>query len=1029
MPLQFRRGTNAQRLTITPSAGEPIWTTDTSLLYIGDGTSVGGLQVVGALPSTGTFTSLTVTNLHFSGDPVGVNQTTAWTGTVAWSAIGSKPNGGLYTTSTVTFAQLTVTNTTIPATGSAIFYNATSGAYPAPPNSGQALWAITNNATATRVLLDNYSTSPSPFYNGRGGRGTAASPTAVQAEDVLVSLRGNGYGATKFATTSAGWISVVASENFTDTAQGAKIQLWANAEGTVGSPNLLATFRNNGVFVYANTGTTNDTGMLSVVGTYPTTSYAGVSNDTLIHGLAKGANVPARITLDAWGDETPSVTPTGTFTGRRAQGTVAAPTAVQKDDILARLNGYGYGATSYINTSSGFVNVAAAENFSDSAAGGKITLGVQQTGNVGTPTQTIIVTVDQTGLTVNTGGITATNIVVGTLKFSGDSSQQTTAWTGSVSTSSVTGLSIVGWSNNYNDLNNKPTIPGAFNLSTVTNQGLFTTSTVTFGNISDSGTLTVTGFSSLNGGATISAATVTNNLTVSGNETVTGYLTVNGGATISAATVTNALTVGTNLTAGMTSVGGLSVTTGTKVTQVVSAGGYPLDANGQALIATSNTQSAALVVSNYTNGIRSQATIRSYGQNLPNGGATTAGQGVLVLEGSRGTGASPTATGSGDSYGVINFGGYDGTNWLSSQNTGGISALSPVSIFAQSAEAFANNGTTTTNAGSNLFIRLQPVATQLNSTSRRIFFATSWTAGSTATLTPPQLNLGIGQAADGTTPALTPAGAVGSFGTGSGAMAISLVAVKPFLVGVTGQDTGPENAGITGTNILTFATGRNSATSGRRNALATGDSVMVINANAQTAASGAANGTTVGSLTYSMLEAASTTTRGTSLSITTVNTGTTTSRNRLLLTDRLMTLSADQYQFNNGAYTKIPLTLSTSSWNSSIDTMTFQDQSGTFTPLKLDVPNGLNSYNNTTHTFKDKSATNTALSITTATAVFTAIPVIPNYTAAGAAAVTGQIGAMVAISDASGGLLTGGAIAYWDTTNSRWSYIQTGTAV
>ena len=53
----------------------------------------------------------------------------------------------------------------------------------------------------------------------------------------------------------------------------------------------------------------------------------------------------------------------------------------------------------------------------------------------------------------------------------------------------------------------------------------------------------------------------------------------------------------------------------------------------------------------------------------------------------------------------------------------------------------------------------------------------------------------------------------------------------------------------------------------------------------------------------------------------------------------------------------------------------------------------------------------------------------PVVAAAGAAAVTGQIGAMVAISDASGGLLTGGAIAYWDTTNTRWSYIQTGTAV
>ena len=1011
MPLQFRRGTNAQRLTITPSAGEPIWTTNTNRLYVGDGVTPGGVAVEVPLPSTGTFVSLTVTNLHFSGDPVGVNQTTAWTGTVAWSAIGSKPNGGLYTTSTVTFAQLTVTNTTIPATGSAIFYNATSGAYPAPPNSGQALWAITNNTDATRVLLDNYSTSPSPFYNGRAGRGTAASPSAVQAEDVLVSLRGNGYGATKFATTSAGWISVVASENFTNTANGAKIQLWANPEGVAGAANLLATFRNNGTYIYT-TATNSTTGVLTVVGSGVNSTYEGAYEGTLVFGVNK-PNTAGRFMVDTYADPNAGGlnVDKSYLTVRRARGTSDAPTAVQNGDSLGRLHAFGYATSGFLSTASAGISFYALENFTNSAAGGQIAFDTQTVGQSGSSTQITVATIDvANGLSINSK-----------ITFA-DTTVQTTAWTGSVSTSSVTGLStigytgklsdgigsiststvsglsVVGYTNNYNDLSNKPSIPGAFNLSTVTNQGLFTTSTVTFGNISDSGTLTVTGFSSLNGGATISAATVTNNLTV-----------------------------GANLTAGYTALQSLTVTTGTKVTQVVSAGGYPLDANGQALIAVSNTQTPAMVVSNYTSNIRSQLNVRSFGQNFPAGGATTAGQGQLVLEGSRGTGASPTATGSGDTYGVINFGGYDGTNWLSSQNTGGISALSPVSIFAQSAEAFANNGTTTTNAGSNLFIRLQPVATQLNSTSRRIFFATSWTAGSTATLTPPQLNLGIGQAADGTTPALTPAGAVGSFGTGSGAMAISLTAVKPFLVGVTGQDTGPENAGITGTNILTFATGRNSATSGRRNALATGDSVMVINANAQTAASGTANGTTVGSIFLSMLENAGASARGTQFTFQTVNTGTTTISTRMTLSDRINTYNSDQHQFRDKNSFWIPLSFTTSTWNASVDSTVFGNGNGTVNMLTMNTT--LNEYRNTTHKFTERTGSFTALNMTTSTAVFTAIPVIPNYTAAGAAAVTGQIGAMIAISDASGGLLTNGAIAYWDTTNSRWSYIQTGTAV
>lgn len=42
MALQIRRGTNTERLTITPNQGELIYTTDTKTLYVGDGTTPGG---------------------------------------------------------------------------------------------------------------------------------------------------------------------------------------------------------------------------------------------------------------------------------------------------------------------------------------------------------------------------------------------------------------------------------------------------------------------------------------------------------------------------------------------------------------------------------------------------------------------------------------------------------------------------------------------------------------------------------------------------------------------------------------------------------------------------------------------------------------------------------------------------------------------------------------------------------------------------------------------------------------------------
>ncbi len=45
MSLKLRRGTDSQRIVITPAAGELIYTTDTKKVYVGDGTTVGGILV------------------------------------------------------------------------------------------------------------------------------------------------------------------------------------------------------------------------------------------------------------------------------------------------------------------------------------------------------------------------------------------------------------------------------------------------------------------------------------------------------------------------------------------------------------------------------------------------------------------------------------------------------------------------------------------------------------------------------------------------------------------------------------------------------------------------------------------------------------------------------------------------------------------------------------------------------------------------------------------------------------------------
>jgi hypothetical protein len=50
MALRLRRGTNAERLTITPVESELIYTTDNKELFIGDGITVGGNKIGGLIP-------------------------------------------------------------------------------------------------------------------------------------------------------------------------------------------------------------------------------------------------------------------------------------------------------------------------------------------------------------------------------------------------------------------------------------------------------------------------------------------------------------------------------------------------------------------------------------------------------------------------------------------------------------------------------------------------------------------------------------------------------------------------------------------------------------------------------------------------------------------------------------------------------------------------------------------------------------------------------------------------------------------
>jgi hypothetical protein len=86
-------------------------------------------------------------------------------------------------------------------------------------------------ASASVIVTDTYGTIGAG-YMGRRARGTSDAPTAVQTNDILTSFIGRGYGATNM-NTSDGYIRIVASQNFTDTAHGTYISFYTTGTSSI----------------------------------------------------------------------------------------------------------------------------------------------------------------------------------------------------------------------------------------------------------------------------------------------------------------------------------------------------------------------------------------------------------------------------------------------------------------------------------------------------------------------------------------------------------------------------------------------------------------------------------------------------------------------------------------------------------------------------------------------------------------------------------------------------------------------------
>jgi hypothetical protein len=114
--------------------------------------------------------------------------------------------------------------------GGVTIVGSTSSFFLSPQNLGVMLHITGQLSQPNRFYMDGNNT-----YNafiGRRFNGTVANPTAVVKNEPILRLGAVGYDGSAFSTVASSRIAFVASENYTPSAQGGRIEFYTNATGT-----------------------------------------------------------------------------------------------------------------------------------------------------------------------------------------------------------------------------------------------------------------------------------------------------------------------------------------------------------------------------------------------------------------------------------------------------------------------------------------------------------------------------------------------------------------------------------------------------------------------------------------------------------------------------------------------------------------------------------------------------------------------------------------------------------------------------
>jgi Protein of unknown function (DUF2793) len=118
---------------------------------------------------------------------------------------------------------------------------------PPPAATGTLTHLVQADGVACRFFLDAFASNAQ--LNFRRANGTNASRSALASGNSIGRFSVFGYGATGFSSTSRGGLNIVASEDWTDTAQGTRLDLLVVANGAAAESIALSAIGNGNVRV------------------------------------------------------------------------------------------------------------------------------------------------------------------------------------------------------------------------------------------------------------------------------------------------------------------------------------------------------------------------------------------------------------------------------------------------------------------------------------------------------------------------------------------------------------------------------------------------------------------------------------------------------------------------------------------------------------------------------------------------------------------------------------------------------------